>query len=93
MSSTDFAKNNQLCVYYQGQVLRSESWFVVAVLKSWEHVVFDRTVDVERSIFEFFVPAAMEPEFLAVMLQLTTQGLVSNLHKLENRLADPLAVV
>ena len=74
------------CSYYQAHVKRSECWFVTAVLKSFEHMSFDRTIDVERSIFEFFVPSDMEQKFLDLMADFTRRGLVSNLQKLPNRL-------
>ncbi len=77
------------CFYYQAAVLRRESWFVVAVLKSFDHVSLDRTIDRENSIFEFFVPAAMEQYFLQIITNLQKRGLISNVQKLPNRLRDP----
>lgn len=82
-----------LCFYYHAQIKRNEAWFFVSVLKSWEHVAFDRTIDVERSLFEFFVPPSMEPYFLQLMQLMEKQGVVTNLQKLPNRLADPLELV
>jgi len=76
------------CAYYQAQVDRTLSWFVVAVLKSYEHMSFDRTIDVESSTFEFFVPESTEQYFISLMDYFATQGLVKNLQKLPNRLCD-----
>jgi hypothetical protein len=73
------------CSYYQATVERQMTWFVVATLKSYEHTQFDRTIDVASSVFEFFVPAAQEELFLAIMARLEERGYVSNLKKLENR--------
>ena len=77
------------CAYYQAIVDRSATWFVVAVLKSFEHVAFDRTLDTTTGLFEFFVPQSTEPYFLMVMDYLHKQGLIENLQKLPNRLSDP----
>ena len=74
------------CSYYQAHVIPQTGWFVVAVLKSYEHVAFDRTIDVERSIFEFFVAPAAEATFLQVMDFMQRHGYVSDLKKLPNRL-------
>jgi hypothetical protein len=52
------------CIYYQAKVLPSEVWFLVAALRSCEHLVFDRTLDTKTSTFEFFVPPDLEPFFL-----------------------------
>jgi hypothetical protein len=62
------------------------TWFVVSTLKSFEHTQFDRTIDAERSIFEFFVPKSVENQFLATMEKLIEKGYVKNLVKKENRL-------
>lgn len=51
-------------------------------------MVFDRALVKETNLMEFFVPPLMEKEFLAVMEYFIAQGLVSELKKLPNRLAD-----
>lgn len=83
------SKQNTTCVYYQAQVVRPQVWFFVAVLRSFDHVAFDRTYDVPESIFEFFVPEAMEEYFLEIMASLRQQGIVCTFNKLPNRLLDP----
>jgi hypothetical protein len=80
-------------VYYQATIVRSQAWFVVAVLKSFDHVALDRAYNVEETIFEFFVPAEMEPAFLEVMHYLQQESLVYNLAKLPNRLEDATQTV
>lgn len=80
-------------LYYQASVVRTTSWFVVAILKSFDHVSLDRTIDVQNSIFEFFVPHAMEAHFLEIMNELIKQGYVFNLQKMENRLLSDLQQV
>jgi hypothetical protein len=74
--------------YYQAIVERSACWYVVAVLRSFEHTAFDRTLDVETSTFEFFVPSSMEASFCAIMDYFQQHGLVKNLVKLPNRLTE-----
>lgn len=74
------------CAYYQAHVDRSRSLFLVAILRSYEHVSFDRTVDVPNSIFEFYVPEDQEGRFLHIMRNLEQEGIIKNLSKLPNRL-------
>jgi hypothetical protein len=81
------------CNYYKAHVAREQAWFFVAVARSFEHVMFDRTFDPETSTFEFFVPADMEPYFLDCMTLLVNQGIVENLKPCKNRLIDPQEVV
>jgi hypothetical protein len=76
------------CAYYQAHVKKETGWFVVGILKSFEHMMFDRTIDVEHSIFEFFVSPSAEQSFLQIMDHFEQQGYISDLKKLPNRLAD-----
>lgn len=76
------------CSYYQAHVERESCWFVVAILKSYEHLAFDRTIDTESSLFEFFVPFSTESYFLELIAHLESKGLVRDLKKLPNRLFD-----
>ena len=78
----------ECCLYYQAHVKKSEAWFVTALLRSCEHIAFDRTIDVEKSIFEFFVPAATEPYFIEIMDLFLKRGSIDSLQKLPNRLCD-----
>jgi len=77
------------CEYYQALIRKEDCWFLVGVLRSFEHVAFDRTLDKEKSLFEFFVPATTEPFFLQIMDYLKAEGIVSDLKKMPNRLMDP----
>lgn len=79
---------NNHCSYYQALVDKTFCWYVVAILKSYEHLAFDRTLDTSTNLFEFYVPEAREQEFLKLMSYFEAQHLVSNLNKLPNRLAD-----
>lgn len=85
--------NDKYCSYYQAQVERKMGWFVVAVLKSYDHVVLVRTLDVAHSIFEFYVPSSMESLFLTIIAALERDTLVTGLVKLPNRLQNSLEQV
>lgn len=77
------------CLYYQALVEPSQCWFLVGILRSFEHMVFDRTLDKSQSLFEFFVPAGQERYFLELMRFLSDHGIIYDLRKLNNRLLDP----
>ena len=77
------------CVYYQALVDKPLCWYVVAILKSYEHLAFDRTLDISTNLFEFYVPPAREQEFVDLMTYFQDQQLIKGLKKLSNRLADP----
>lgn len=74
------------CLYYQAHVPREHCWFLTAILRGYEHVAFDRTIDKQNSIFEFFVPEGMEPIFLSIMDRFEKEGVIRDLKKLPNRL-------
>lgn len=77
------------CAYYQAKVKESDVWFLVAVLRSFEHLTFDRTLEKENSIFEFFVPSDNEQHFLQIMHYFQKQLIIEHLVKHENRLLTP----
>lgn len=81
------------CSYYQAHVLKSKTWLFVAIMRSFEHCCFDRTFDKQQGIFEFFVPAQLEPDFIHIMNYFQDQAIVHSFHKLPNRLLDPLQTV
>ena len=72
-------------IHYQARVERSQTWFVVGILRSFEHLVFDRTIDKQREIIEYFVPADLEYYFLEVMEYFISQAIVYDLTKLPHR--------
>jgi hypothetical protein len=76
------------CAYFQAYVRPQECWFFVGVLRSYEYVCFDRTYDVEGSIFEFFVPHEYEEQFIAVMSYFAQKEVVESIQKLPNRLLN-----
>lgn len=75
--------------YYQAQVDPANAWFFVGIIRSFEHMAFDRTLDVQASCFEFFVPKDTECFFLDLMNYFIKEQIISNLTKLPNRLIDP----
>lgn len=79
--------------YYRAHVVEKECWFLVAIMRSFEHLAFDRTYDKETSTFEFFVPVDLESTFLELMDFFKAEGIVQELHQLPNRLQDPAAVI
>jgi len=80
---------SNICSYYQAHVLKEEHWLLTSLLRSFEHLAFDRTCDTQQGIFEFFVPQDLEHHFLEIMDSFKKRGLIWNLQKLPNRLADP----
>ncbi len=80
--------SQKYCLYYVAQLDKSKCWLLSSLLRGTEHVAFDRSYDPENSIFEFFVPEAMESVFLEVMDYLEKEKVVSALTKKENRLKD-----
>ncbi len=77
------------CLYYQAHVDKQRCWFFVAVLRSFEHMSFDRTLDKETSLFEIFVPHAAQEMFESIMQELYAQDIVIDWQPLPNRLAVP----
>ncbi|MBA3751421.1 hypothetical protein H0X06_01285 [Candidatus Dependentiae bacterium] len=70
--------------YYKASITKKDCWFFVAVLRSFEHLTFDRTCDVPTSTFEFFVPEGNEKIFLELMRFLEKEGVVHTLQKGSN---------
>ena len=75
----------QYSEYYQAHVPCQYCWLITALLRSCDHVAFDRTCDVEHSIFEFFVPAGQEQEFVCLMKMFARRGEIKDFRKLPNR--------
>jgi hypothetical protein len=72
--------------YYQAVLKKEEALFAVGTLKYFDHLCFDRTIDKDKLLYEFFVPPALEAEFLKIMEFLIQKGLILNLEKLPNRI-------
>lgn len=76
------------CQYYQATVNVPYTWFVTGVFRSEDNVVFERTMDNDSSILEFFVPDDYEDNFLKVIQYLHRNGYIINFEKKENRLSS-----
>lgn len=76
------------CAYYRGKIKKELCWQFVAILRSFEHLAFDRSFIVEGSIFEFFVPKELQTDFEYLMKYFEEVGLLSELEKLPNRLEE-----
>jgi hypothetical protein len=74
------------CLYYQAHVKKELCWFLVAVLRSYDYVAFDRTVDKEASVFEFFVPELMQKYFEEIMAYFLKEGVITYFKQMDNRL-------
>ena len=79
---------NQYSSYYQAYISKPETLGCVSILKSFDHVCFDRTLDARTGLFEFFVPESQESLFLKLMHYFEKRGIVRNLKKMPNRLLD-----
>jgi len=75
------------CAYYQAEVAKEKTWFLVSTLRSHEHLAFDRTYDKEKGIFEFFVPIELEQYLVAFLNTMKEQGVVRSFEKQINRLS------
>lgn len=76
------------CKYFQAQINPQDCWFFVAILRSYEHLAFDRTFDKATSTFEFLVPSHHEEPFIALMNVFSKRGIVTNLKQDTNRFFD-----
>lgn len=76
----------QYSLYYQARVQKELCWMVTATIRFMDHVAFDRTVDKEQSIFEFYVAPDLEAEFLSVANRLIKHKVFLTLEKLPNRM-------
>ncbi len=79
--------------YYQAWVNKKEMWFLVATLRSFEHLVFDRTLNKETGMVEFFVPHDLEIYFESLLVYYKNEGVIADFKKMDNRLNDPLALI
>lgn len=76
----------QYCEYYQARVKRETTWFVVGCFRNEDHIAFERTLDKQSEILEFFVPKGQEFFFLDLMSYMKRKGYVLQLEKHANRM-------
>jgi hypothetical protein len=82
----------QYCSYYQAQLERTKTWFVVGSLRNEDHIAFERAVDGQVGLFEFLVPQDQEQAFLHLMQYFLNHGHVLWLEKKPNRFAQNLVL-
>lgn len=82
-----------LCTYYRARVEQRAALYLVAVLKSVDHLCFDRSYEDKGDQFEFFVPRDMEQEFEMVISFFEKTGEITEFRKLPNRLASAAELV
>jgi hypothetical protein len=73
--------------YFHVKIERSKCSWVSSTFQFVEHVAFYRTIDVENSIFEFFVSPDLIDVFLHTIDALTKISVVEWCKLLPNRLA------
>ena len=56
----------------------------MGILRSFENIAFDRTLDKESALFEIFVAPDLELEFLDIMKRLQACSVVKNVELLVN---------
>jgi hypothetical protein len=71
--------------YYQANIDKTKGWFFVGILRSYENIAFDRTLDKQSALFEIFVAPDLQAEFLDLMNLLIARKIVFNLRELPNR--------
>jgi len=77
--------NNLFSLYFQAHVKKELCWMVSATLKYVDHVAFDRTLDKNESLFEFFVSPDLEGDFLDMMHKFVKHGIILEFKKIPNR--------
>ncbi len=77
------------CLYYQGYLVREKIWLVVGLLRNEDHVCFERTIDKNTNLFEFFVPASQEKIFNHLMDYFIAKEYIFDLQRKPNPLPKP----
>ena len=72
--------------YYQAYIPIPTTHYFTAILRGYEHLCFDRTLEPASGLFEFFLSPDQEESFVTVMELLQSHGLVSSYYKAVNRL-------
>lgn len=86
LSSLSPNPSARACRYFQAYIPRKSTLYVTALLRSFEHLAFDRSLDAQAGLSEFFVPPAMVEHFLSITNFLHQEGLMSQPQELDNRL-------
>jgi hypothetical protein len=73
-------------IYFQAHVPPAHCFLVIGILKSYEHIVFTRTLFIDKSILEFFTTPETVATFLSVMNIFEKHAMVFDLKEMPNRL-------
>lgn len=79
---------DRYCLYYQAHVPVKSCGIFVALMRSIEHVAFDRTCDIQTSTFEFFVPNDQRELFMQFMNFCEEKKIIEQLRELPNRFQE-----
>lgn len=75
------------CIYYHAFLKRESIWLITGILRNEDHWVFDRTLDKNKDLLEFFVAPAYKDMFENYMEFFKEKGLVYEYYSLPNRLS------
>ena len=83
------------CLYYVARIEKKRAWLLASIVRGTEHVSFDRALhkserEDETTLFEFFVPKAMESVFSDLIDYLKKEGMVLSIEKQDNRYKEYL---
>jgi|WetSurMetagenome_2_1015567.scaffolds.fasta_scaffold1198522_2 hypothetical protein len=78
----------QCCSYYQAKVDKEKTWFVVGTFRNEDHVAFERAIEGQTEILEFFVPQDQEDYFLILIQRLKEMGYILWFEKKDNRFCN-----
>lgn len=81
-----YSEISMYSLYYQATICIPQTWKLVAFIRAYDHAFFDRTLDSEKGIMEFFVPPLAEKAFCAMMDYLMAHGVIYSYTQLPNRL-------
>lgn len=73
------------CKYYQAVANREKIWFITGTCRSENNWLFDRTLDAQKNLMEFFVMPDFEEEFLYLMKCLRERDVILELKEMPNR--------
>jgi len=78
----------EYCSYYQAGLVVEKTWFVVGALRNEDHLAFERALENQTDILEFFVPVSQEACFVDLMQHFQSKGYITWLEKKTNRYAE-----
>jgi hypothetical protein len=73
-------------LYYQATIIPNKIWLITSLLRNEDGWAFDRALEGNPSILEFFVSPSYEEEFSSFMNYCLEEGLITSFSKMDNRL-------